>query len=286
MTASNFTKLLAPLVGIEGGVSTRPLKSDPGGLTNKGVTQKTYDAYRTSRGRPEQSVRKLTQAELTEIYRRQFWNTVNGDNLPSGLDWAVFDFSVNSGPAQAIRELQRVLGCNVDGVMGLATMGAVERADTSLTINHYCDRRLAFMRRLKNWSANRNGWTHRVAEVRAAALEMAEVPRGPPTIVLAALPAGAAAKAPETAQAQLKTSEGMGLTIAAAGAGGEKVRQFAESVQPHIGTDTILGRAAFAVFTLLMLIGGVLIGYAYIGRIRESGGLGGFVGSVFKGASA
>jgi lysozyme family protein len=165
-------------------------------------------------------------------------------------------------------------------------MGAVERADTSLTINHYCDRRLAFMRRLKNWSANRNGWTHRVAEVRTTALEMAEAARSPPTIVLASLPAGAAAKAPEAAQAQLKTPEGVGLTIAAAGAGGEKVRQLAQSLQPHMGTDTILGRAAFAVFTVLMLIGGVLIGYAYIGRIREKGGLGGFVGSVFKGTAA
>jgi lysozyme family protein len=49
-------------------------------------------------------VRELTQAELTEIYHCQFWNTVNGDSLPSGLDWAVFDFSVNSGPGQAIKE--------------------------------------------------------------------------------------------------------------------------------------------------------------------------------------
>ncbi|MGH6909338.1 MAG: glycoside hydrolase family 108 protein [Phenylobacterium sp.] len=282
MTASNFTKLLAPLARIEGAISDRPLKADPGGLTNKGVTQGTYDVYRASKGLSARSVRELTRPELIEVYRRQFWDTVRGDDLPSGLDWAVFDFSVNSGPGRAIKELQRILGCNVDGVIGLITLGAIAKADTATAIDHLCDRRLAFMKGLKNWGANKNGWTRRVADVRAAALAMAgDAPAA--AIVLAPLPAAAAVKAPEAAQSQLKTPEGAGLTIAAAGAGGEKVRQFAEGIQPHMSTDTVLGRLAFAVFTLLMLLGGCLVGYAYAKRVQERGGLGGFVGSVFKG---
>lgn len=287
MTASNFNKLLPPLVGIEGGISDRPLKADPGGLTNKGVTQKTYDGYRRSKALPLRSVRAMTVAEMTEVYRVQFWDAVQGDKLPSGLDWAVFDWAVNSGASRAVKELQRVLGVNVDGIVGLATLGAIDKADTALTINHYCDRRLAFMKGLKNWGANKNGWTRRVAEVRAAALDMADdsTPE-PEKIVLTSMPATAAAKAPETAQAQLKTPEGVGLTCSAAAAGGEKVRQVAEGLHAHVGMDTVLGRLAFAVFTLLMLLGGGLVAYSYVGRIRERGGLGGFVGSVFRGGTA
>lgn len=283
MTAANFDRLYRPLMGIEGGVADRPKKADPGGLTNFGVTQKTYDRYRAARGLVRRSVREIEADEVRDV-AKEHWDSVRGDELPSGLDWAMFDFAYNSGPAQPIKELQRVLGCNVDGQLGPATLHAVEVADTIKTIEHLCDRRLAFMKSLRNWKYNAKGWTRRVAEVRGKALFMAverqapDRPESPPS----PLPASATAKAEPVAQAKLKTAEGQGLTLAGAGVGGEKVRQFAESVQPHMGLETVLGRLAFAVFTLLMLIGGVLIGYAYIRRIKEAGGLGGFIGSVFK----
>lgn len=286
MTASNFRKLLRPLLGIEGGIADRPVKDDPGGLTNKGVTQAAYDAYRTSQGLPLRSVRQITVAEVTAIYRG-YWDDVRGDELPQGLDWCAFDFAVNSGAGRAIKELQRVLGVNVDGVPGRITLEAAKAADPLLLVNHYCDRRLAFMKGLKNWGANKNGWAARVKAVRAQALDMAddttpEVVK----VVTPDLPATAAAKAPEAAQAQLKTVEGVGLTCAGAGAGGTQLKQLAETVHVHVGMDTLLGRLAFVVFAILMLIGGILIGYSYVGRIREKGGLGGFVGSVFRGAPA
>jgi lysozyme family protein len=286
MASGNFTKLLQPLLGVEAGIADRPLKADPGGLTNKGVTHATYDAYRANKGLPPRSVRDITGAECSEIYLAQFWTPIRGDDLPAGLDWAVFDFAVNSGASRAVKDLQHVLGVVVDGQIGVGTLSALAHADLAAVINHYCDRRLAFMKGLKNWSANKNGWTARVKAVRAAALDMADP--NTPTVVpapVAPLPASATAKAPEIAQAQLKTPEGVGLTCAAAGAGGTQLKALAETVQVHVGMDTLLGRLAFVVFLALMLIGGVLIGYSYIGRIREKGGLGGLVGSVFKGES-
>src|SRR4051812_20123609 len=104
MASGNFAKLLKPLLGIEAGVSDRPLSADPGGLTNHGVTQKVYDAYRASLGQPLQSVKRITNAEVTAIYQEQFWTPIRGDDLPSGVDWAVFDFAVNSGPGRAVKE--------------------------------------------------------------------------------------------------------------------------------------------------------------------------------------
>lgn len=283
MTAANFERLYRPLMGIEGGVADRPKKADPGGLTNCGVTQKTYDRYRDARGLPRRSVREIEPDEVRDV-AKEHWDSIRGDELPAGLDWAMFDFAYNSGPVQPVLELQRVLGCNVDGLLGPTTMHAVEVADTVKTIEHLCDRRLAFMKTLKNWKYNAKGWTRRVKDVRAKAKAIAVEGQAPthPEAPPSPLPPSATAKAVPAAQAQLKTAEGQGLTLTAAGVGGEKVRQFAESVQPHMGMETVLGRLAFAVFTILMLIGGALIGYAYIRRIKEAGGLGGFIGSVFK----
>ena len=288
MVANNFAQSLRLVLVHEGAFSNHP--KDPGGATMKGVTQETYDAYRAKGGQPSRSVRKISGAELEAIYRQGYWAAIHADELPAGVDYCLMDYSVNSGPGRAVKDLQRALGVKVDGVVGLGTLTAVAAADDARLINDVCDRRLRFLRSLKTWSTFGKGWGSRVEGVRASALAMvagdvAAVASTPPVAATEAIAAAAAVKAPEAAQAQLKTADGAGLTIAAAGAGGEKVRQIAEQVQPHMGMDTVLGRAAFAVFTLLMLLGGSLIAYAYIRRIKERGGLGGFVGSVFKGVA-
>lgn len=286
MTASNFSKSLALVLEHEGGYVNHP--KDPGGETNFGVTLAVYNAYRQRKGLAQKSVRSITKAEVAEIYRDQYWRTIHADDMASGVDYCLFDYAVNSGPGRAAKEAQRALGVKVDGIIGMNTVAAANAADDAKLINDVCDRRMRFLKSLRTWKTFGKGWARRVEGVRAAALAMVE---GAPDVAFVSKPlpspaatAAMAVKAPEAQQAQLKTAEGAGLSITAFGVGGEKVRQFAESVQPHMGMETILGRLAFAAFTLLMLIGGGLVAYSYIGRIRERGGLGGFVGSVFKGS--
>jgi len=149
----------------EGGWSNHP--KDPGGATMKGVTQRTYDADNKRRGVPTRSVKHITDAEVTAIYDGQYWDTIRGDDLPGGLAYCVFDASVNSGPARAAKWLQRALGVTQDGVIGVQTLAALIGRDLKEVIDQYCDYRLAFMKRLKHWSTFKNGWTRRVAEVRA-----------------------------------------------------------------------------------------------------------------------
>jgi len=155
----------------EGGYVNHP--RDPGGATNKGVTQSTYDAYRARLAKPQQDVRGITDFEVRTIYKQQYWDTVQADYLPHGLAYCVFDAAVNSGPGQAAKWLQRAVGAGVDGVVGNETITAARRADVRNTINAYCDMRLAFMRRLKHWPTFKNGWSRRVAEVRAQSLNWA-----------------------------------------------------------------------------------------------------------------
>lgn len=71
-------------------------------------------------------MRLIADAELSAIYKRQYWDKA-GRGLPVGLDYAVFDYAVNSGPAQAARDLQRVLGVKPDGIIGAMTLAAAQK---------------------------------------------------------------------------------------------------------------------------------------------------------------
>ena len=92
------------------------------------MTQYTYDAYRRWIGRPRRPVRQITEAEVRDLYRRQYWTTIRGDDLPSGIDYVVFDAAVHSGPVQAVKWLQRALAMDQnDGIVGEATLAVSER---------------------------------------------------------------------------------------------------------------------------------------------------------------
>ena len=137
-------------------------KKDPGGPTDRGITQRTYDAWNKLKGKPQKPVKGISKAEADEIFVSQYFTTVRFNELPSGLDYAVADFAINSGPSRAVKELQRVLGVEQDGVIGLKTLAAIKTKNPQLLIVAYCERRLAFMKSLKIWDTFKNGWTTRV----------------------------------------------------------------------------------------------------------------------------
>jgi lysozyme family protein len=157
---ANFDTALDWVLAHEGGFVNHP--KDPGGATNRGVTQRVYDGYRERKGLARRSVRAIAAEEVREIYWAQYWNAVRGDDLPSGLDYAVFDYAVNSGPRRAAMDLQRELGVKVDGVIGQVTLAAISRVDVFDLIVRLCERRMRFLRALKHWKTFGRGWTRRV----------------------------------------------------------------------------------------------------------------------------
>lgn len=183
----------------EGGFVDHP--DDPGGPTNKGVTQRVYDAFRAGRGQGKRSVRLIGMDEVEAIYREQYWSKAGCDDLPAGLDYAVFDFAVHSGVQKAIKDLQRAAGlpaAQVDGNVGLVTLGAVRKAGP--LISPLCARRLVFLRSLKAWRTFGNGWGRRVAEVERTALTMAGGRHAPAPDTFAARPEAARAVPADTKQ--------------------------------------------------------------------------------------
>lgn len=163
MAAHNFRPSLTLVLAHEGGFVNHP--ADPGGATNFGVTQKVYDAFRRYHGLKPQSVRHIASSEVSEIYNKNYWRLVRGDSLPCGLDYAVFDFAVNSGVSRAVRYLQRLVGVEDDGAIGLMTLAAIEakaKADEEGLIAQYCANRMAFLRSLGTFKTFGKGWTRRV----------------------------------------------------------------------------------------------------------------------------
>ena len=204
---TNYPASLAAVLKHEGGYSNNP--KDPGGATMKGVTQAVYDAYRKRHGIPTAAVKGIDDRELQAIYKQQYWDIVRGDDLPSGLDYCVFDFAVNSGPGKSVEYLQSALGVKTDGVMGNITLHAADTTDARKTINEVCDRRLAFLKRLKIWSEFGKGWSARVAGVRGLAIDMlsktlatqpAPLPPPPDVPPVEPMPPVATSKEPMTIQ--------------------------------------------------------------------------------------
>jgi lysozyme family protein len=168
---ANFDKALAAVLVHEGGYVNHP--RDPGGATNRGVTQAVYDDWRVAHGLPEQGVRDITQAEVMAIYKHRYWDKVRGDDLPSGVDYCVFDFAVNSGIGRASRYLQETVGVAADGKIGPTTLAAVKAKPADELIDSICDARMSFLKRLTIFDTFGKGWSCRVSEVRDKARGMA-----------------------------------------------------------------------------------------------------------------
>ncbi len=170
MASASFAEALSLILRHEGGYADHPL--DPGGATNLGITRATLADWR-GRAVSRAEVRALGQAEAAAIYRQRYWNAVRADDLPAGVDLAVFDAAVNAGPVRAVRWLQAALGVAVDGRIGPQTLAAARRTDRADLIRAISSQRLGFLRRLATFSAFGRGWTRRVAETESAALALA-----------------------------------------------------------------------------------------------------------------
>lgn len=165
----HFSTALAFSLKWEGGLSNDP--QDHGGLTNYGVTQATYDAYRHRKGLPVQSVTHITRAERDAIYRHDYWDAVKGDALPWPCSLATFDAAVNSGSLRATHWLQNAAGVVADGAIGPVTIGACAHDPQTVALRAIVERE-AFLRAIGKGSQRKflKGWLARTADLRRLVL--------------------------------------------------------------------------------------------------------------------
>lgn len=122
----SYLAALEIVLGTEGGFSDHP--ADRGRSTMMGVTQSTYNRWRDKQRQAHRPVKEIEHEELVSLYHTEYWLPVCGDDLPRAVAVAVFDCSVNSGPTQAIKLLQRALRVKQDGIFGPMTQNAARNA--------------------------------------------------------------------------------------------------------------------------------------------------------------
>ena len=165
----NFEKSLQLILKSEGGYVFH--EKDPGGMTNFGVTKRVWEEW-VGHEVTEQDMRNLTPAIIAPMYKAKYWDKVCGDDLPSGVDYVVFDAAINSGPGRAIKWLQACVKVDVDGQIGPHTLNAVTAFSDVDLISDYNKRRLSFLIDLPTWPTFGKGWTNRVAHVGDSAVQM------------------------------------------------------------------------------------------------------------------
>lgn len=193
MSASNYDACEARVLLSEGGYTNDP--RDPGGPTNWGIT--IYDArLYWKHDATAADVRAMPKAVAQDIYRKKYWDALDCDALPAGLDYTVFDYGVNSGIARAGRVLRQCMGLPAaDWHVTPDIVAALAKRNIPALIEDINAERLKFLQGLRTWPAFGRGWSARVHGVEAASLQMAKTavaPLSPP-----APPAPAADGAPQ-----------------------------------------------------------------------------------------
>ena len=176
----NFDKCLEMLLKHEGGFTadTRDRGNQIGdghgnqGSTMLGVTSKVYADW-TGKPAPIELMKTLTQEDVAPIYKKNYWDRCKCDELGSGLDWAVFDWAVNSGTKRVSKALQKACGAERDGVIGNKTLALANGQDVKYMIEEISVMRQSFYESLRTFKTFGRGWTRRNKETTEQALSMA-----------------------------------------------------------------------------------------------------------------
>lgn len=167
----NWSSSLSHVLESEGAWADHP--SDPGGATMKGVTLNTYREYKRNPYITKDQLRNISDAELSDLYKKGFWDRCRCDDLPSGIDYLVFDAAVNMGCGRSSKLLQESVGVTADGQIGPITLAATKTANKQQTIKKFSELKENFYRSLPTFSVFGKGWLNRVASTKTFAEQIA-----------------------------------------------------------------------------------------------------------------
>ena len=115
----------------------------------------------------------LTEEDVKPLYKKNYWDVIKADNLPSGVDISTADMCVNAGPSRAAKILQKATGgLTVDGAIGKMTIAAVHDRDPKEVLDNYYYGRQKFYEGLDDFQHYGKGWTRRNKETLELALSI------------------------------------------------------------------------------------------------------------------
>lgn len=143
----------------EGGYVNDPV--DPGGETQFGISKRRY---------PHLDIKNLTLDIAAHLYKRDYYDVLKCDQFVSArVRWKVFDIGVNMGIGAAAKLLQKAAGVEIDAIIGLATIAAVNAIPPLELVVKLSDlqrhRYLAIIASNPKSGKFRNGWLKRAADL-------------------------------------------------------------------------------------------------------------------------
>lgn len=158
-------ELLKPFVlRWEGGFVDDPL--DRGGTTNKGITIGTFRNFYGKDATVEQ-LKNITDEQWLHIFKCGYWDKWKADDIANqSIANIVVDWAWGSGTVTSIKQVQKILGVAVDGIVGNDTLTAINTADQSTLFDRIHEKRIEFVENIvkRNPSQSRflKGWKNRI----------------------------------------------------------------------------------------------------------------------------
>ena len=166
----NYQASLNHVLQSEGGWSDNP--ADPGGATMKGITLSTYQKWKGNAHISKDDLKAISDQDVYDLYKQNYWDKIKGDDLPSGVDYMVFDASVNMGVGRASKLIQTAAGVPADGVIGNGTLEAIKNANPTELMDKFSTEKEDFYKSLPTFGTFGKGWLNRVAQVKTTSESM------------------------------------------------------------------------------------------------------------------
>lgn len=157
-------KLIPFILKWEGGYVNDPI--DKGGATNKGITIGTYRHF-YGKDKTIDDLKAMTQAQWEKIFMAGYWQPFKATAIKSqGIANIVVDWAWASGATSAIRNVQKVLGVTIDGIVGDETLTAINRTDSKELFERIKTARIDFVETIVKRSPSQKrfikGWINRI----------------------------------------------------------------------------------------------------------------------------
>lgn len=158
-------ELLKPFIlRWEGGFVDDPL--DRGGATNKGITIGTFRNFYGKEATVEQ-LKNITDEQWLHIFKCGFWDKWKADDINNqSIADIVVDWAWASGTVTSIKQVQKILGVAVDGIVGNDTLTAINTADQCTLFDKIHSRRIEFVENIVKRDPSQTrflkGWKNRI----------------------------------------------------------------------------------------------------------------------------
>lgn len=140
---------------------------DAGGATMKGVTLSTFRKY-YGQERTVEDLKHITDDQWEYIFRKGYWNKAKCDQIEDDRTaLLICDMCFMSGTITALKNVQKCLGCEPDGIIGNKTLAAIN-SNPQKTFDMLFRMREEWLYRIAQKGNNKiflKGWLNRLYDI-------------------------------------------------------------------------------------------------------------------------